>query len=268
MRPLTIFTFLLYFLPPALALSISEFPDLDGQCNIVTECKVEDTCDFTIQKDTRDCNKCLMPDKLTGACSVRGNDPVCEAAKAASNSLYANEYAVSISNCVLANKAKEAACNANVWQQKAVCESKQLEGSKTGFAGYLGRTDHNKCWGFTKQQLLALRDVGYFENEQVLSICLFNQFDVIPLPLEELAQQGGFVIGNVIYVADKSPKYLRFWVSKVELSVLFATFGIGTMERALDEDPELIWGLVEKRVSRVCGATQSVQSLVCDTLKL
>ena len=42
------------------------------------------SCDLL--RDERECNKCLV--SLFNKCQVRGNDPACEAAKAAQNQMY------------------------------------------------------------------------------------------------------------------------------------------------------------------------------------
>jgi hypothetical protein len=56
--------------------------------------------------DERDCSTCIIPNIFTGGCSQRGNDPVCEAAKAAQNTIYdGNKLA-----CETAKTAKKGAC--------------------------------------------------------------------------------------------------------------------------------------------------------------
>jgi hypothetical protein len=72
------------------------------------------SCD--VPRDERECKKCLVA--LFGRCQVRGNDPACEAAKAAQNQLYSikkgqceGEKAVRKGQCEATNAAiKEASC--------------------------------------------------------------------------------------------------------------------------------------------------------------
>ena len=46
--------------------------------------------------DTRDCSVCLL--RVLGHCTQRGNDPVCEAAKAAQNAAYSVEFAACLAS--------------------------------------------------------------------------------------------------------------------------------------------------------------------------
>ncbi|MAE58313.1 MAG: hypothetical protein CME69_05490 [Halobacteriovorax sp.] len=80
------------------------------------ECRPTRSCDFKIKKDTRGCSACLVKNPF-GGCIVRGNDPVCEAAKAAQNAAYETEYAL-----------KKADCERIKSQQKLACEVLKTKG--------------------------------------------------------------------------------------------------------------------------------------------
>jgi hypothetical protein len=78
--------------------------------------------------DTRDCNRCLV--SVFGRCQVRGNDPVCEAQKAAQNAAYDAGYTACINSGFLTDMACEAAKagqNAAYSAEKLGCET-----NKTG----------------------------------------------------------------------------------------------------------------------------------------
>jgi hypothetical protein len=57
-------------------------------------------------RDDRDCNKCLL--SVFGRCQMQGNDPLCEAAKASRNGVYA---------------ADKLQCEAQKASQKLQCEA-------------------------------------------------------------------------------------------------------------------------------------------------
>jgi hypothetical protein len=61
----------------------------DPACATVPKCVP--TGDCSPSHDDRECNRCLV--SAFGHCAVRGNDPACEAAKAAQNGIYAAQKA-------------------------------------------------------------------------------------------------------------------------------------------------------------------------------
>lgn len=72
--------------------------------------------------DTRECNACLI--SLLGTCRLRGNDPSCEAAKAAQNTMYATQK----SQCEVQKASQKAACEATREALKTAataCQSSQ-----------------------------------------------------------------------------------------------------------------------------------------------
>jgi len=75
-------------------------PDLE-----LPDCTPTETCD--VHADTRNCQACMLHNPF-GGCAVRGNDPSCEAAKAAQNAGYDQS---------------KAACEASKSAQKAQCEA-------------------------------------------------------------------------------------------------------------------------------------------------
>ena len=76
----------------------------DPACATVPNCAPTRDCSFS--HDTRECNRCLV--SAFGHCAVRGNDPSCEAAKAAQNAIYA---------------AQKAQCEAAKEQDRVTCEA-------------------------------------------------------------------------------------------------------------------------------------------------
>jgi hypothetical protein len=87
-------------------------------------CEVPPTIDCTpkqdcsLNADTRECNTCVV--SLFGHCSIRGNDPACEAAKAAQSALYAAQKA----QCESQKVAQKAACEATKEALKSAAESR------------------------------------------------------------------------------------------------------------------------------------------------
>lgn len=54
-------------------------------------CRSSRNCSVSCSRDTRDCRACLLRRPWDGGCALRGNDPTCEAAKAAQNAIYATD---------------------------------------------------------------------------------------------------------------------------------------------------------------------------------
>ena len=66
-------------------------------CTPTRNCTPTRSCDFQANHDTRDCSGwCVIPNVFTGGCSVRGNNPSCEAAKATQNKIYEADYALKL----------------------------------------------------------------------------------------------------------------------------------------------------------------------------
>jgi hypothetical protein len=66
------------------------------------DCTPTQNC--TLNSDDRECNRCLV--SVFNHCTVRGNDPACEAAKAAQNAMYAAQK----TQCETQKAAQKAAC--------------------------------------------------------------------------------------------------------------------------------------------------------------
>jgi hypothetical protein len=73
------------------------------------------SCD--VPHDTRECNRCFI--SLFGKCQARGNDPACEAAKAAQNQM----YSIKKGQCEAEKAVRKAQCEAtNVAINEASCK--------------------------------------------------------------------------------------------------------------------------------------------------
>ena len=102
-----------------------------ASCNINRDCSQRREC--RQPHDTRNCNRCLVNNPF-GGCSIRGNDPICEAAKAAQNAAYAaargacEAEKVAARNACEAQKATEvAACEAREAAAKLDCERLKIQ---------------------------------------------------------------------------------------------------------------------------------------------
>src|SRR5262245_58451063 len=76
----------------------------DPACATVPNCAPIRDCSFS--HDTRECNRCLV--SAFGHCALRGNDPSCEAAKAAQNGIYAAQK----TQCETAKEQDRVSCEA------------------------------------------------------------------------------------------------------------------------------------------------------------
>ncbi len=87
-------------------------------CTQREECRPTRNC--SSRRDTRDCRACIVPNPF-GGCSLRGNDPTCEARKAANNTRFAAEKAA----CEAAKVSDKANCEAGKASRKAACEAEK-----------------------------------------------------------------------------------------------------------------------------------------------
>ncbi|MEM7101239.1 MAG: hypothetical protein AAF541_23455 [Pseudomonadota bacterium] len=88
----------------------------DRSCNIKRDCS-----SIRKSKDTRSCRACLL--RAFGRCQVRGNDPICEASKAAQNAIYQTDYNARVLDCNRIREMRRVACMAEKATEKALCET-------------------------------------------------------------------------------------------------------------------------------------------------
>lgn len=94
-------------------------------CRQNRDCRSARNCSFTKNHDTRNCRRCLVGNPF-GGCSVRGNDPICEAAKAAQNAAYEAAHAGRVADCERLKVTDKATCEAEKAAAKATCEAEKL----------------------------------------------------------------------------------------------------------------------------------------------
>lgn len=100
------------------------FPDeTTVDCTPTRDCSSNRSCDLPRSHDTRDCNACILRNIFTGGCSQRGNDPLCEAAKAAQNKIYDADYAARKLDCERLKSTEKLTCEAEKSGEKALCET-------------------------------------------------------------------------------------------------------------------------------------------------
>jgi hypothetical protein len=76
--------------------------------------------------DTRDCSACILGNPFTGGCTLRGNDPICEALKGTQNGVYASQYAACQGGALVVNaecEVEKGTQNGIYAGQKAACEA-------------------------------------------------------------------------------------------------------------------------------------------------
>lgn len=109
------------------------FPD-PGQieCSPDADCYSQRSCDVTGNHDTRNCSKCILYSPQIcafggciggGGCITHGNDPICEAAKAAQNVLYDADKAARKLDCERLKLQDNAACEVTRAGKKTLCEA-------------------------------------------------------------------------------------------------------------------------------------------------
>lgn len=110
-------------------------------CDSDRDCQSKRECSFNSNKDTRDCDTCLISRPVIcapkicafggcvgggctgGGCIQRGNDPICEAAKAGQNAIYLADANLRKADCDRLREMETGACKAEVAGQKILCEA-------------------------------------------------------------------------------------------------------------------------------------------------
>ena len=93
------------------------------------------------QIDSRDCNVCLVRLPFNSQCAARGNDPVCEASKAAQNAIYNADANLRRADCQRLEAQSKMACEATKEQQRQLCEtakSSEDRAARGNLAAYNG----------------------------------------------------------------------------------------------------------------------------------
>lgn len=99
------------------------FPDEGSvDCSPTRDCSPRRACDFAPCHDDRGCHKCLLHNPF-GGCIQHGNDPFCEAAKAAENFRCKAEAAGKKLDCERLKEQERLSCEVEKAGEKALCET-------------------------------------------------------------------------------------------------------------------------------------------------
>ncbi len=96
---------------------------LNVNCSSSRDCTQTRDCSFPVKKDTRNCSACLVKDPISGKCLTRGNDPVCEVAKATQNNAYQAEIAAKKIDCERIKAQQKLVCEAEKAREEQICEA-------------------------------------------------------------------------------------------------------------------------------------------------
>jgi hypothetical protein len=175
-------------------------------CTPTTDCTPTDACDLQVDTrdcrkprscdhghDTRNCSACILRAPWDGHCIQSGNDPFCEAAKAAQNQIYDRAfdacnalgpiddlvcegakagqntiYAQSKLQCEAGKSAKKAACEAGKTTVKLACEGAKEGLKRLSRTGNLANIDGSISGDASLN--LGLRDVHFGDAMDTLSL--------------------------------------------------------------------------------------------------
>lgn len=226
-------------------------PQVDENCNMIRICAPVRDCSTSAQRDTRSCNKCLVTNPF-GGCALRGNDPFCEASKAAQNSIYEAEAAAKKLDCERQKAVEKAACETEVFAARSSCQIARGQ-VKNELLLYL--LSHNPPSAANLPRDVSdklLSDSTYQRSE-------LDRIRVIELSSDEKTpnvfdnEKQGFTIDNVVFLRPaREALHLRFWVRQLEFSRLFSSYGVDAFGKALLSNPEVFSRLVDVATSQKC----------------
>jgi hypothetical protein len=112
----------------------------EGTCTSSRNCDSSRQCSFSANRDTRNCNTCLVHRPVicapkicspwggcigggctNGGCAQEGNDPICEASKAAQNIIYDADANLRKADCDRLRLQEESACRVEVATSETLC---------------------------------------------------------------------------------------------------------------------------------------------------
>jgi hypothetical protein len=198
-----------------------------------------------------DCNKCLVQNPF-GGCSIRGNDPVCEARKAAGRAVAEADRSEKRAQCEAQNAASLQDCRKRMDLAIASCQHARSEASPYTtllVAGGVG--DAKKIPAAARDGLLHAYDPHLVDSIQVFQLSPNAQ-----VPPEFKDWPFGFTVGDHVFlkkIGDIDAVPLNFWVRQLEMSRLYSDYGVKDLGDALTNDPRTIFGLVNGKVSKTCA---------------
>jgi hypothetical protein len=251
---------LLIILATAPAIANSSFADdrfVDENCSSIKDCTpTRDCATSSYQPDTRECHACLLKNPLTGNCIQRGNDPICEASKAAQNAAMAQAVAAKRMECESAKTSEKLLCETA--KSKAIAQCTAIKASQKGGAD---ENNYQKLLLLESAQAplpatvisaLTTHDVYQEQFLKTLTVSALSDNHLIPPPF---VGSPVLTAGNRIFLepgVDEAKISLRDWIKVIETARLFAEYGFAGMTQALTKDAPAILGLVDAKASKLC----------------
>jgi len=134
-------------------------------CSSDRVCKSDRQCSFNASRDTRDCSACLLRAPrvcafggcVGGQCTLQGNDPLCEVAKAAQNVIYDTDANLRKADCDRLRETENAACEVEKAGEKLLCEAKKEALNRLAATGNFANLDVDSRFATDNLQV-CLRD--------------------------------------------------------------------------------------------------------------
>lgn len=175
-------------------------PDWESiDCSSDRDCRQTRDCTFVARRDTRNCNVCLLrAPKICppwgggcsgGQCIQRGNDPICEAAKAAQNVIYEAERAARQLDCERIKEQNRIACEVEKTVERTACEAGRAVLEQIARTGNIanvkgainGRAEANVCF----EQIAVSDDLSKINLDLGVSggAKIGGRLEIIPLDI-------------------------------------------------------------------------------------
>jgi hypothetical protein len=231
-------------------------------CSIVTDCT---SSSATI--NARDCRSCLLRAPITGHCIVFGNDPACEAQKAAQRAGAEVDREQQRISCEARKLQSKQDCEARLAAARTQCEAQAVlkgAGPTARPDKYIelfalgGEGDPQPIPSMVTDKLLGKRvyDSAFLASIRVFQLRTSDGLTNINIPAPLEGEALGFAIGNHILVRDLkgvNDLPLKFWLRNIELSRLFTEYGTSKLGQALDSGSSVIFNLINSQVEKNCA---------------
>ena len=252
-------------------------------CTPTQDCTPTRDCDHLPHNhDTRDCNRCLL--SVFGNCVQRGNDPVCEAEKAAQNAIYDADYAARKADCERIKAQEKVGCEAEkaAWkldceriksEEKLACEAdksaKKLDCERvkesqqlTGEV-YEAFIHHSRDIALGENLRPMPPDVrrmldAYFDAELLDRVRWTDDHgDIFSAQkfATELAQRGAITLDSIIVFKEAArASEVGLWAHELEHVKQYSLLGIDGFAQYFTFECSLIEHLASEQSSYVCGS--------------
>jgi len=203
----------------------------------------------------------LLRSPFGNNCVQWGNDPLCEAQKAAQSAVFEAERAARQLDCERLKAQEVAECNARLEAEVLSCQAERDANQGTqqrGVSDLLLSASDRLAISLPDQiasndAVGALVERSSYSPLEFIRIVLRQDEDFVPEYVEE--EFFGYTVGEYIFVNDLEElesRPIRFWLKQIEVSRFFADYGVENFASVYSENASVFDNLIDQRIGEIC----------------